>query len=76
VHCNISVSKLFTLLYLTGDTMKKNTQTLIDASKEVGLEINAEKTKLYVAVLSPECGPRSRELTDPLKIWHSSNIWE
>jgi hypothetical protein len=27
------------------DTIKKNTQTLIDASKEVGLEINSEKTK-------------------------------
>jgi hypothetical protein len=27
------------------NTMKKNTQTSIDASKEVGLEVNAEKTK-------------------------------
>jgi hypothetical protein len=27
------------------DTIKKNTGTLIDASKEVGLEINADKTK-------------------------------
>jgi hypothetical protein len=27
------------------DTIKKNTETLIDASKEVGLEINTEKTK-------------------------------
>jgi hypothetical protein len=27
------------------DTMKKNTETLIDASKEVGIEINLEKTK-------------------------------
>jgi hypothetical protein len=27
------------------DTIKKNTETLIDASKEVGLEINMEKTK-------------------------------
>jgi ribosomal protein S2 len=27
------------------DTTKKNTQTLIDASKEVGLEVNAKKTK-------------------------------
>jgi hypothetical protein len=27
------------------DTTKKNTETLIDASKEVGVEINAEKTK-------------------------------
>jgi hypothetical protein len=33
---------------LLGDnihTIKKNTETLIDASKEVGLEINAEKCK-------------------------------
>jgi hypothetical protein len=27
------------------DTIKKNTETLIDASKEVGLEMNIEKTK-------------------------------
>jgi hypothetical protein len=27
------------------DTIKKNTGTLIDASREVGLEINVEKTK-------------------------------
>jgi hypothetical protein len=27
------------------DTIKKNKQTLIDASKETGLEVNTEKTK-------------------------------
>jgi hypothetical protein len=27
------------------NTIKKNTQTLIDTSKEVGLEVNTEKTK-------------------------------
>jgi hypothetical protein len=27
------------------DTIKKNTETVIDASKEVGLEINVEETK-------------------------------
>jgi hypothetical protein len=27
------------------DTIKKNTETLTDASKEVGLKINVEKTK-------------------------------
>jgi hypothetical protein len=27
------------------DTINKNTQSLIDASKEVGLEVNMEKTK-------------------------------
>jgi hypothetical protein len=31
------------------DTIKKNTQTLIEDSKEVGLEINTEKTK-YILV--------------------------
>jgi hypothetical protein len=30
------------------DTIKKNTETLIDASREVDLEINAEKTKCVV----------------------------
>jgi hypothetical protein len=33
------------LLGDTIDTVKKNTDTLIDASKEVGLEINVDKTK-------------------------------
>jgi hypothetical protein len=38
------------------DTIKKNTETLIDASKELRLEVNEEKTKyVYVAVTSPEC---------------------
>jgi hypothetical protein len=27
------------------DTIKKNMETLIDASKEAGLEVNREKTK-------------------------------
>jgi hypothetical protein len=30
---------------LPGDTIKKNTETVIGASKEVGLEINVDKTK-------------------------------
>jgi hypothetical protein len=40
------------------DTIKKNTATLIDASKEVDLEINVEKTK-YMMLLSPECRSKS-----------------
>jgi hypothetical protein len=40
------------------DTITKNTETLIGASKEVGLEVNTEKTK-YVAVDSPECRAKS-----------------
>jgi hypothetical protein len=34
------------------ETMKKNTETLIEFSKEVGLEINAEKTKYKHILLS------------------------
>jgi hypothetical protein len=38
------------------DTIKKNKETLIDARKEVGLEVNAQKSEYtYVAVSSPEC---------------------
>jgi hypothetical protein len=29
------------------DTVKKNTETFIDASKEVGLEINVERLRIY-----------------------------
>jgi hypothetical protein len=51
---------------LRGDniyTIKKNTGTLIGASKEVDLEISVEKTKYMLR-------------TDRLKMCHSSNIWE
>jgi hypothetical protein len=33
------------------DTINKNTETLIDASKEVGLEVNVEKTKYMLVSL-------------------------
>jgi hypothetical protein len=33
------------------DTIKKNTETLIHASKEVGLEINVDKTKYMLLSL-------------------------
>jgi hypothetical protein len=39
---------IYNLLEGTVDTIKKNTETLIDASKEVGLEVNAEKTKYCI----------------------------
>jgi hypothetical protein len=34
------------------DAIKKNTETLIHASKEVGLEVNAEKTKYSYCVVN------------------------
>jgi hypothetical protein len=50
------------------DTIKKNTQSLIDASKEIGLEVNTEKTK-YMSL-------SSHQNVNGLKMWHSSDIWE
>jgi hypothetical protein len=41
-------------VYLLGGnigTVNKNTETLIDASKEVGLEVNIEKTKCMLVSL-------------------------
>jgi hypothetical protein len=46
---------------LLGDNignMKKKTQTLIDTSKEVCLEVNTENTK-YTLLSSPECRSKS-----------------
>jgi hypothetical protein len=39
------------------DTFKKNTETLIDASMEVGLEINVEKTK-HVLLSHHQCSSK------------------
>jgi hypothetical protein len=42
------------------DTIRKTKETLIDASKDVALEINLEKTKyIYVATSSTECRSKS-----------------
>jgi hypothetical protein len=59
------------------DTIKQNIQTLFDASKEVGLEVNAEKTKYML--LSPhqnagqnhnlKIGDRSFENVAEFKYW-------
>jgi hypothetical protein len=60
------------------DTIKKNTQTLIDASKEVGLEINTEKIKYMLLSRHQNAGQNHDIKTgkDVLKMWHSSDIWE
>jgi hypothetical protein len=38
------------------DTIKKNTEALLDASKEVGLEVNPEKTKYMLMSCSQNIG--------------------
>jgi hypothetical protein len=43
------------------DTINKNTQTLIDTGKEVGLEVNVEKTK-YILVTRDKNAGQNREI--------------
>jgi hypothetical protein len=40
------------------DTIKKNTEALLDASKEVGLEVNPEKTKYMLMSRSQKTGQK------------------
>jgi hypothetical protein len=50
--------------YLLGDdieTIKKNRQTLIDAGKEVGLEVNTEKTK-YMLLSRQQNGGQNHDI--------------
>jgi hypothetical protein len=57
------------------DTIKKDTETLIDASKEVGLQANAEETKCMLLSRHRYAGQNHKiniaNLMDPLKMWHS-----
>jgi hypothetical protein len=58
-------------------TIQKNTETLIDASKEVGLEINVDKTK-YMLLSHHQNVGQNRNLkiaNNRLKMCHSSYIW-
>jgi hypothetical protein len=60
------------------DTIKKNTETLIDASKGVSLEVTTEKTKYMLLSCHHNAGQNHNIniCVDPLKMWHSLNIWE
>jgi hypothetical protein len=40
------------------DTIQKNTEALLDASKEVGLEVNPEKTKYMLVSMCQKAGQR------------------
>jgi hypothetical protein len=71
---------LMTLIFVEKtDTIQKNTEALLDASKEVGLEVNSEKTKYYMLVSRRQkAGQRqsikiaNRSFEDVAKF----NVWE
>jgi hypothetical protein len=55
------------------DNMKKNTETLIDANREVGLEINVEKTKYMLLPRYQNVGQNRdiKKANKSLKMCHS-----
>jgi hypothetical protein len=60
------------------DTVNKNTQTIIDASREVGLDVNVEKSK-YMLVSRDLNAGQNREIkigNSSFENMSRSNIWE
>jgi hypothetical protein len=55
------------------DTIKTNTEALLDAIKEVRLAVNREKTKYGLTSRSQKLGQKHSIKTaiDPLKMWQS-----
>jgi len=55
----------------------ENAEALVVATKEIGLEVNADKTKYMLMSRDQNAGQsHSRKIIVPLKGWKSSNIWE
>jgi hypothetical protein len=60
------------------DTIKRNTQTLIDTSKGVGLEVNTKETK-YMLLSRHQNARQNHDIKIAnrcFKMWHSPDILE
>jgi len=58
------------------NTVKENAQALVGAGKEIGLEVNTDKTK-YMVMSRDQNGGRSHSVrTDNSSLKRWKNIWE
>jgi len=59
-------------------TVKENAEALVVATKEIGLEVNADKTKYMIMSRDQNAGRCHIMKIDnrSIKMWKSSNIWE
>jgi hypothetical protein len=58
--------------------IKKNAEALLDASKEIGLEVNSERTKYMFMSRHQTAGQSNyiRVANKSFEKWQSSSIWE
>jgi hypothetical protein len=55
------------------NTIKENSETFLEASRDISLEINAEKTKYIIMAFYPNSGQNQniRITNESLKMWHN-----
>jgi len=69
---------IFNILCGSVRITKKNTEYLAVGSKEMGLEVNADKTKYMVMFRDQNAGRSHNMKIDNISFesWNSSHVWE
>jgi len=57
-------------------TLKENADALVAATREIGLEVSADKTKYMVMSRDQNAGRNHSVRIVPSRGWKSLNIWE